>query len=79
MSSHLLTDDELAKVIAVSIKAFAQNMGYDLNGKILSKTKTEIQRAINLFEGKEQENPKKETYAQEFVRIYNEETEGINN
>lgn len=71
MSTHLLTDDELAKVITISVRAFAKTLGFDLNGRTLEKIKVQMQEAINLFEGKE--NPQGETFAQEFVRIYNEE------
>jgi len=65
-----LTDEDLAKVIAISIKGFGQSMGAKLPDDMIRRVKESSEKAINLFDEK---SPTNETLIEEFVRIYDEE------
>ena len=66
-----LTDEDLAKVIAISVKGFGESMGIQLPDIMVAKIKDSTVKAINLFE--EEEKEEDETFIQEFVRIYDED------
>lgn len=66
-----LTDEDLAKVIAISVKGFGESMGINLPNQMVEKIKESSVKAINLFE--EGHSIEGETFIEEFVRIYDEE------
>jgi len=66
-----LSGEDLAKVIAVSIMGFGESMGINLPNDTVKRIKDSTVKAINLFP--EGNSPDNEDFAQEFIRIYDED------